>query len=93
MNIMDRLAARRGIADLPGNARGRLQAGGGIDQRMTAERVLLALLLGGIAVGCVLVLYPFFSSLLWAAILVFTTWPVCEWLRQQSGCAVAPPPA
>ena len=50
---------------------------------MTAERVLMALLLGGIAVGCVLVLYPFFSSLLWAAILVFTTWPVCEWLRQQ----------
>jgi predicted PurR-regulated permease PerM len=48
---------------------------------MTAERVLLALLLGGIGVGCVLVLYPFFSSLLWAAILVFTTWPVCEWLH------------
>jgi predicted PurR-regulated permease PerM len=48
---------------------------------MTAERVLMALLLGGIAVGCVLVLYPFFSSLLWAAILVFTTWPVFEWLR------------
>ncbi len=47
------------------------------------ERVLLALLLGGIAVGCVLVLYPFFTSLLWAAILVFTTWPVCEWLRQR----------
>jgi predicted PurR-regulated permease PerM len=49
---------------------------------MTTERVLLALLSGGIAVGCVLVLYPFFSSLLWAAILVFTTWPVCEWLHQ-----------
>ena len=48
---------------------------------MTAERVLMSLLLGGISVGCVLVLYPFFSSLLWAAILVFTTWPVCEWLR------------
>jgi predicted PurR-regulated permease PerM len=41
----------------------------------------MALLLGGIAVGCVLVLSPFFSALLWAAILVFTTWPVCEWLR------------
>ena len=27
--------------------------------------------------------YPFFSSLLWAAILVFTTWPVCDWLHQQ----------
>jgi predicted PurR-regulated permease PerM len=48
---------------------------------MTAERVLMTLLVGGIAIGCVLVLYPFFSSLLWAAILVFTTWPVCEWLR------------
>ena len=48
---------------------------------MTAERVLMSLLLGAIAIGCVLVLYPFFSSLLWAAILVFTTWPVCEWLR------------
>lgn len=48
---------------------------------MTAERILMALLLGGIAIGCVLVLYPFVSSLLWAAILVFTTWPVCEWLR------------
>lgn len=48
---------------------------------MSAERVLMGLLLSGIAIGCVLVLWPFFSSILWAAILVFTTWPVCEWLR------------
>lgn len=48
---------------------------------MIAERLLLALLIGGVAAGCVLVLYPFFSALLWAAILVFTTWPVSEWLR------------
>ena len=48
---------------------------------MTAERLLMALLLGGIAVGCTVVLYPFLSALLWAGILVFTTWPVCEWLR------------
>ena len=48
---------------------------------MIAERVLLAVLIGGVAAGCVLVLYPFFSALLWAAILVFTTWPVSEWLR------------
>jgi predicted PurR-regulated permease PerM len=48
---------------------------------MTAERVLMGLLLGGVATGCVLVLYPFLSALLWAAILVFTTWPVVEWLR------------
>jgi predicted PurR-regulated permease PerM len=48
---------------------------------MIAERVLLVVLIGGVAAGCVLVLYPFFSALLWAAILVFTTWPVSEWLR------------
>ena len=48
---------------------------------MLAERILMGLLLGGVAVGCILVLYPFFPSLLWAGILVFTTWPVCEWLR------------
>jgi predicted PurR-regulated permease PerM len=48
---------------------------------MTAERVLMALLLGGIGIGCTVVLYPFMSSLLWAAILAFTTWPVFEWLR------------
>ncbi len=50
---------------------------------MLAERVLMGLLLGGIAVGCVLVLYPFFSSILWAGILVFTTWPVAEWVRRK----------
>ncbi len=49
---------------------------------MLAERVLMGLLLGGIAIGCVLVLYPFVSSILWAGILVFTTWPVAEWLRR-----------
>ena len=48
---------------------------------MNAERVLMALLLGGVAIGCALVLYPFVSALLWAGILVFTTWPVAEWLR------------
>jgi predicted PurR-regulated permease PerM len=48
---------------------------------MIAERILMAMLIGGVAAGCILVLYPFFSALLWAAILVFTTWPVSEWLR------------
>jgi predicted PurR-regulated permease PerM len=48
---------------------------------MIAERILMGLLLGGVAIGCVLVLYPFLSALLWAGILVYTTWPVCEWLR------------
>ena len=48
---------------------------------MTTERVLLALLLAAVALGCLLVLYPFLASVLWAAILVFTTWPVFQWLR------------
>ena len=50
---------------------------------MTAERVLMALLLGGIAVGCVLVLHPFFSAILWAGILAFTTWPIFQWLLRR----------
>ncbi len=51
---------------------------------MVAERLMMALLLGGLAVGCTLVLYPFFSSILWAAILTYTTWPLYEWTRQHS---------
>jgi predicted PurR-regulated permease PerM len=50
---------------------------------MIAERVLMGLLLGGIGIGCGFVLYPFFSAILWAAILVFSTWPVFGWLRHR----------
>ena len=50
---------------------------------MIAERILMGLLLGGVAIGCMLVLYPFLSALLWAGILVYTTWPVFEMLRQR----------
>jgi predicted PurR-regulated permease PerM len=42
---------------------------------------LLALLLLG--VGCFLVLRPFISALLWAAILAFTTWPAFTLLRDR----------
>ena len=48
---------------------------------MTAERLLMILLLGGVAIGCVLVLHPFLSAILWAAILVFSTWPLYDWLQ------------
>lgn len=41
----------------------------------------MGLLLGGVAIGCFMVLEPFLSAILWAAILVFTTWPAHEWLR------------
>jgi predicted PurR-regulated permease PerM len=45
------------------------------------ERILLGMLLGALAVGCILVLYPFFSALFWAGILAFTTWPLFQWLH------------
>lgn len=48
---------------------------------MNVERLLLTLLLGGVAIGCALVLSPFLSAILWAAILTFTTWPFYEHLR------------
>ena len=46
-----------------------------------AERVLAGTLLVGLAIGCVVVLLPFLSALLWGAILVFTTWPLFAWFR------------
>ncbi len=52
---------------------------------MIAERVLMALLIGGIALGCGFVLRPFMSAILWATILVYATWPVFRWLRNNLG--------
>ena len=50
---------------------------------MKAERLLMGMLLGGVAIGCVVVLYPFVSAILWAAILTFTTWPLFQALRHR----------
>ena len=44
------------------------------------ERILMGLLVAGLAIGCWLVLVPFLSAILWAAILVYTTWPVFRWM-------------
>jgi predicted PurR-regulated permease PerM len=38
----------------------------------------------GLAVGCFLVLRPFLSALLWAAILVYSTWPAYKLLREKA---------
>ena len=51
---------------------------------MIAERLLMGLLLAGIAIGCGFVLQPFFSAILWGGILVFTTWPVYQWIRARA---------
>ena len=55
---------------------------------MTPEPFSTARLIGLIALGalgmaCLLVLRPFISALLWAAILAFSTWPVCRFLRDR----------
>jgi len=47
-----------------------------------AERMLMLLLLGVLVLGCIYVLYPFFSAILWAAILVFASWPLFQRLRR-----------
>ena len=47
-----------------------------------AERILMVALLGILLVGCLYVLSPFFSAILWAAILVFASWPVHQRLRR-----------
>ncbi|MGG5808231.1 AI-2E family transporter [Falsiroseomonas sp. CW058] len=39
--------------------------------------------------GCFLVLRPFISALLWAVILVFTTWPAFRMLRERTGLGPA----
>ncbi len=56
---------------------------------MTAERALMALLLGGVAFGCTLVLAPFIQAILWASVLAFTTWPVFMSVRARTGKTVA----
>ena len=50
---------------------------------MLAERILMGLLMGGVALGCFFVLAPFLSAILWATILTFTTWPVYQALRDR----------
>ncbi len=44
------------------------------------EQILGVLLLGLILLGCLVVLRPFISVILWSAILCYATWPACEWL-------------
>lgn len=38
-----------------------------------------------LALGCAVVLLPFASSLMWAVILTFSTWPVYAWLERRLG--------
>jgi predicted PurR-regulated permease PerM len=44
--------------------------------RRSIERILAAVVLGLLLIGCFVVLRPFLSALLWAIVLCFATWPV-----------------
>ena len=48
---------------------------------MQSTRIFALAAAVALAVGCFLIVKPFISSLLWAAILVFCTWPLFEMLR------------
>ncbi|CAI9119598.1 AI-2E family transporter [Brytella acorum] len=56
---------------------------------MTTERIILGLLLVGVAYGCGVILWPFLSAILWAGILTFTTWPLYTRLRRHVSPTIA----
>jgi len=64
-----------------------------VKHQKTIEQIAGLALVGAIVVGCGLVLRPFVSAILWAAIVCFATWPVYElfrrWLRGRRTLAAA----
>lgn len=57
---------------------------GALQPKSTEHAIaIVALLL--LAAGCVIVLEPFFSALLWAILLCFSTWPAFEWITSAIG--------
>lgn len=54
-----------------------------------AARLVGIAAIAGLAVACFLVLRPFISALLWAAILAFSTWPAFAFLRDRLGLGSA----
>ncbi|WP_203412979.1 AI-2E family transporter [Entomobacter blattae] len=58
-------------------------------QQGPPERIMMGLMLGGIAYGCLLTLYPFFSALLWAGILCYVTWPLFSAIRSRTNSFIA----
>jgi predicted PurR-regulated permease PerM len=49
-----------------------------------AARLIGIAALAALGIGCLLVLRPFISALLWAVILAFSTWPVFVFLRDRA---------
>jgi predicted PurR-regulated permease PerM len=51
-----------------------------MESQQRIEQIVVIALLVVVAVGCLTVLRPFLSALLWALILSFSTWPLYAWL-------------
>jgi predicted PurR-regulated permease PerM len=64
-----------------------------VKHQKTIEQIAGLAVIGAIAIGCGLVLRPFVSAILWAAILCFATWPLHElflkWLHGRRTLAAA----
>ena len=54
-------------------------------QRYNADRILAIIALSLLASGCLLVLWPFLTAVVWAAILASTSWPAFLWLDRKVG--------
>jgi len=54
-------------------------------QSPVADRILVYLALGLLGVGCMLVLWPFLTALVWAGILASTSWPAFLRLDRMTG--------
>lgn len=55
------------------------------DPSLRPARLLGFAALAALMIGCLLILRPFISALLWAAILSYCTWPLCRMLRERLG--------
>ncbi|MDR3520335.1 MAG: AI-2E family transporter [Acidocella sp.] len=56
---------------------------------MKSERILLLALAAALGFGCLLILLPFVPAMLWAAILVYSTWPFYARLKRYLPASLA----
>jgi predicted PurR-regulated permease PerM len=54
-----------------------------MEAQQRIEQIVVIALLVALAVGCLTVLRPFLSALLWALILSFSSWPLYAWLLKR----------
>ena len=56
-----------------------------MESQQRIEQIVVIVLLVILAVGCIAVLRPFLSALLWALILSYSSWPLYSWLARRLG--------